>query len=124
MKSKIPTGISAYRDPVTGDLAGSYPQPAMTDREILKLANEMASNRDGYGVAFYNDVLIAFARKLMQAEAPRMEAEAERLRKRDAQWIEFAMEVGKRVGCLASTFPDANDHVLRKLPPNAEITGG
>lgn len=62
MKSTIPTGISAYRDPATGDLAGSY--PTQRDREILKLANEMASNRDGYGVAFYNDALLAFANKL------------------------------------------------------------
>lgn len=45
--------------------------------------------------------------------------ELARLRRRDAQWIGFALEVGKRVGCLASTFPDANDHVLRNLPPNA-----
>lgn len=117
MKSKIPTGISAYRDPATGWVVGSYPQPGMTDREILKLANEMASNRDGYGVAFYNDVLIAFARKLLD-QASNKEIEA--LQKRDAQWIEFAMAVGKRVGCLASSFPDANDHVLRKLTPNAE----
>jgi hypothetical protein len=40
-----------------------------------------------------------------------------RLRARDKQWIEFALAVGKHVGCLASTHPDANDHVLRKLMP-------
>lgn len=95
LKSNVPTGITAYRDPETGEIAGSYPQPAMTDREILKLANEMASNHDGYGVAFYNDVLIAFARKLMQAEAPRMEAEAERLRTFSLPAAEITLQLGE-----------------------------
>lgn len=43
--------------------------------------------------------------------------EIARLLARDKQWIEFALAVGKRVECLASTYPDANDHVLRKLMP-------
>ena len=49
--------------------------------------------------------------------------EIARLRARDKQWIEFALAVGKHVGCLASTHPDANDHVLRKLMPlsDAEV---
>lgn len=43
--------------------------------------------------------------------------EIARLRARDKRWIEFALAVGKRVGCLASAHPDANDNVLRKLMP-------
>lgn len=41
--------------------------------------------------------------------------ELERLREREKHWYSFAQEVGNRVKCLASTFPDANDHILRKL---------
>ena len=31
MKSKVPTGISAYIDPATGKLAGSYPKTGSND---------------------------------------------------------------------------------------------
>ena len=41
--------------------------------------------------------------------------ELERLRKRDEQWFKFAWNVGERVQCLASTFPDSNSHILHKL---------
>lgn len=41
--------------------------------------------------------------------------ELERLRKRDDQWFRFAQSVGDRVQCLASSFPDANSHILHKL---------
>lgn len=52
--------------------------------------------------------------------------ELNRMRARDAQWFEFAQAVGNRVGCLASTFPDANEHILRKLTPKLplEATNG
>lgn len=69
--SNVPTGITAYRHPETGEIAGSYPQPEMADREILKLASDMASNQDGFGFAFYHDALLRFARAIghrMRAE--------------------------------------------------------
>lgn len=69
--SNVPTGITAYRNPVTGELDGSYPTPEFDDRHILRMANEMASNRDGYGVAFYNDALLEFAKRLIQEERER-----------------------------------------------------
>lgn len=39
------------------------------------------------------------------------------------QWFALVMEIGKRVGCLASSFPAGNAHILAKLPPNAQVTG-
>lgn len=62
--SNVPTGITAYRDPKTGEIAGSYPQVGVTDCEILKLASDMASNQDGFGFAFYHDALLRFARAI------------------------------------------------------------
>lgn len=38
-----------------------------------------------------------------------------RLKARDSEWDQFALAVGKHVGCLASSFPDANDHILRNI---------
>ena len=41
--------------------------------------------------------------------------EVARLRRHNAEWLSFAMKVGQSVGCLASSIPSANDHILRKL---------
>lgn len=60
----------------------------------------------------------------LRAELAACREREARMQSRDAQWVAFALEVGRRVGCLASTFPDANDHVLRKLPPPAALAEG
>lgn len=31
-------------------------------------------------------------------------------------WFALMMEIGRRVGCLASSFPDGNNHILSRLP--------
>jgi len=48
-------------------------------------------------------------------EAEAAADEIERLRAQDAEWFRFAMSVGSAVQCLASSFPDANGHILRKV---------
>ena len=86
--SNVPTGITAYRNQENGKIAGSYPQPGMTDREILKLASDMASNQDGFGFAFYHDALLRFARAI----GHRMRAEEREACARECEEVANATE--------------------------------
>ena len=49
-------------------------------------------------------------------EIHRLGKEVSELRAANNQWFALIMEIGRRVGCLASSFPDANNHILGKLP--------
>ena len=49
-------------------------------------------------------------------EIHRLGKEVSELRAANNQWFALTMEIGRRVGCLASSFPDANNHILEKLP--------
>lgn len=49
-------------------------------------------------------------------EIRRLGKELAELRAKDEKWFALVMDIGRRVGCLASSFPDGNGHILAKLP--------
>lgn len=52
------------------------------------------------------------------------EQERDALRAREGQWINFAVRVGDSVQCLASTFPDGNVHIEKRVAVVASRGGG
>jgi len=70
----------------------------------------------------YEDYAMSkFATQADRATA--MAREIADLRDANKQWFAFAMKVGGHVQCLASSFPDANEHILAKLAHKEQSNG-
>ncbi|MFZ5454901.1 MAG: hypothetical protein ACOY9I_04545 [Pseudomonadota bacterium] len=108
-------GYSAYHD--IQKKADAFDDELRFQREIANLRHDI-ERHVGIATEATQEV------EQLRAELAASREREARMQSRDAQWVAFASEVGKRVGCLASTFPDANDHVLRKLPPPAALAEG
>lgn len=81
MKSKVPTGITAYRDKENGEIAGSYPRPEMQRVQELQEANAILAQQAADWYALYSRAM-----KERSAEA-RDAARYRWLRHNSGYWI-------------------------------------